>query len=147
MSFFLTTFEKPGARHPAGDVCGGLPGKILPIDLSKGDLLCQRDAYLCSADGVTVTLAFTKRFGAGFLGGEGFFLQRLSGDGMAFVHAGGYIVEQELAWGIDPRGYGLPGGLRSVGRLRHPHTGRGIKSMLFGGEGMFFAYMKGPGRV
>ncbi len=145
--FFLTTFENRVNDIRKVTFAGDFPGKILPMDLGQGDILCQRDAYLCSADGVEVTLAFTKRFGAGFLGGEGFFLQRLSGDGLAFVHAGGYIVEQELGRGesirvdtgclvaFDPS---VDYDIRMV---------KGVKSMLFGGEGMFYAHMTGPGRV
>ncbi len=145
--FFLTTFDNQGHDIRKVAFAGDFPGKIIPLDLVKGDILCQRDAYLCSADGIEVTVAFTKRFGAGFLGGEGFFLQRLSGNGLAFVHAGGYIVEHELGRGesirvdtgclvaFDPS---VDYDIRMI---------KGVKSMLFGGEGLFYAHMTGPGKV
>jgi uncharacterized protein (TIGR00266 family) len=146
-SFFLTTFENHAHDRRAVAFAGPYPGRIVPLDLSQGDILCQRDAYLCSADGIQVTLAFTKKFGAGLFGGEGFFLQRLSGDGLAFVHAGGFIVERTLGDGESLRvdtGC-LVGFEESVGY--EIKMVKGVKSMLFGGEGLFYAFMRGPGKL
>ena len=92
--FFITTFTNESASQSRIAFASDYPGKILAVDLSRGDVLCQRDAYLCSAKGVDVTVAFTRRLGAGFFGGEGFILQRLRGDGLAFISAGGHIVER-----------------------------------------------------
>ncbi|MDF1837002.1 MAG: TIGR00266 family protein [Planctomycetota bacterium] len=145
--FFLTTFDNRGHDVRKVAFAGDFPDKIIPLDLAKTDIMCQRDAYLCSADGIEVTLAFTKRFGAGFLGGEGFFLQRLSGNGMAFVHAGGLIVEQELGRGESIR---VDTGCLVAFEPSVDYDIRmikGVKSMLFGGEGLFYAHMTGPGKV
>jgi uncharacterized protein (AIM24 family) len=123
------------------------PGKILPVDLSRGTVLCQRNAYLCSTAEAQISVAFTKRLGAGFFGGEGFILQKLSGAGMAFIHAGGYILSRELAAGETLR--------VDTGCLVGFEEGvdydiqmlRGIKTMLFGGEGLFCAVLRGPGKI
>ncbi|MFW6089996.1 MAG: TIGR00266 family protein, partial [Gemmatimonadota bacterium] len=100
-SFFITTFLAGGAS--AANVAFGAPypGKVVPIDLSAhgGGFLCQKDAFLCAAKGIEIEVAFTKRIGTGLFGGEGFILQRLEGDGMAFVHAGGTVIERDLAAG------------------------------------------------
>ena len=146
-SFFMTTFENRG--HDRRDVAfsGDVPGKIVPLDLTNGDILCQRDAYLCSAQGIEVTLAFNKRFGAGLFGGEGFFLQRLSGDGMAFVNAGGHIIERELGAGESLRvDTGCIVGFEEQVTYDIRMV-KGIKSKFFGGEGLFYAYLAGPGKV
>ena len=102
-SFFITTFTNEGGGRSKVGFAADYPGKILPVDLGRGTIMCQRDAYLCSAKGVEVSVAFTKRLGAGFFGGEGFILQKLSGDGLAFIHAGGHIIERELEAGEELR--------------------------------------------
>jgi uncharacterized protein (TIGR00266 family) len=146
-TFFITAFTNEGHDRRQVAFAGPFPGRILPVDLSRGDLLCQRDAYLCSAMGIDVTLALHKKLGAGFFGGEGFFLQRLSGEGLAFVHAGGHIVEHELGAGESVK---VDTGCLvafeesvayDIQRIK------GVKSMLFGGEGLFYALMRGPGKV
>jgi len=146
-SFFITSFTN-GANDRREVTYGGpYPGCIVPMDLSRGDILCQRDAYLCSANGIEVTLGFTKRLGAGLLGGEGFILQRLSGDGWAFVHAGGFVIERELGPGESLR---VDTGCIAAFEETVDYDIRmvkGFKSMLFGGEGLFLAYLKGPGKV
>lgn len=147
-SFFITTFKSATAKSEVA-FAAPYPGKIIPMDLRAlgGTMLCQRDSYLCSAHGIEVSVAFTKRLGAGFFGGEGFILQKLTGDGLAFVHAGGTIHKVTLGHGQSLRvdtgclvafqpsvGYDI----QLVG---------GIKTALFGGEGLFFAKMTGPGDV
>ena len=98
-SIFLTHFTNRAAGKKRAAFAAPYPGQILPIDLSKmnGELFCQKDAFLCAALGTELDIAFTKRFGVGFFGGEGFILQRLRGDGMAFVHAGGTIIRKKLS--------------------------------------------------
>jgi uncharacterized protein (AIM24 family) len=125
------------------------PGKIIPLELDKlgGEYLCQKDAFLCSARGVDIEVAFTKKLGAGIFGGEGFILQKLVGDGMAFVHAGGTIIKKELSANETLRvdtgclvafAANVDYDIQFVG---------GFKNSLFGGEGLFFARLTGPGRV
>ncbi|MGC8763628.1 MAG: TIGR00266 family protein [Acidobacteriota bacterium] len=147
-SLFLTTFTFRGRGKGKVAFASPYPGKILPVDLRKtGPVLCQKDSYLCSAMGVDVSLAFTKRFGAGLFGGEGFILQKLEGDGLALVHAGGTVAAVDLAPGERLRvdtgclvafQPSVSYDIRFVGS---------VKSALFGGEGLFFAEMAGPGRV
>lgn len=148
-SFFITTFLYNGSGK--GHVAFGAPypGKIIPIELSRfgGQFLCQKDAFLCAAAGIDIEVAFTKKLGAGLFGGEGFILQRLSGDGLAFIHAGGTIIERRLGAGERLRvdtgclvafensvGYDI----QFIG---------GFKNALFGGEGLFLANLTGPGTV
>jgi len=146
-SFFITNFENADSQRREVGFAASYPGKIMPVDLSRGSILCQRDAYLCSAKGVEVTLAFTKRLGAGFFGGEGFILQKLSGDGLAFVHAGGHIVERELAPGERLRvDTGCVVGFEDTVDYDIKMI-KGVKSMLFGGEGLFYAVLRGPGKI
>lgn len=146
-SFFITTFTASGQ---AGQVAfaGPYPGKIMPMNLAEtGTLLCQRDSYLCSDTQVDVSIAFTRKFGAGFFGGEGFILQKLSGNGMAYIHSGGGILPYDLAAGQSLR---VDTGClvaMSEDIDYDIQMARGVKNMLFGGEGLFFAHLKGPGRV
>lgn len=97
-SFFITTFMNNAKEKRRAAFAAPYPGKILPIDLSSfgGQVLCQKDSFLCAARGVEIEVAFTKKLGAGLFGGEGFILQRLEGDGMAFIHAGGTLLEKDL---------------------------------------------------
>jgi uncharacterized protein (TIGR00266 family) len=146
-SFFITTFSNRGPARASVAFAAEYPGKILPVDLSRGTVLCQRDAFLCSARGVEVSVAFTRRLGAGFFGGEGFILQKLTGDGLAFIHAGGFILERVLAPGESLRvdtGC-LVGFEESVDY--DIQMVKGVKTMLFGGEGLFYALVRGPGKI
>ncbi|MFC4159990.1 TIGR00266 family protein [Chitinimonas lacunae] len=148
-SLFTTVFynRAEGKRRVAFGAA--YPGKIIPVDLSKlgGTLLCQKDSFLCSAKGVSLGIALQRKLGAGFFGGEGFILQKLEGDGMAFIHAGGAIIEKNLMPGETLRvdtgcvvafTAGVDFDIQYVGN---------IKSALFGGEGLFFASLRGPGKV
>ena len=148
-SFFVTNFMH--TLDGKGHVAFGAPypGKIIPLDLAKvgGEFICQRDAFLCAAQGTEVKMEFTKKLGAGFFGGEGFILQKIIGDGLAFIHAGGTIIEKDLKAGemlkVDTGCVvGFTTGVDyNIVRLK------GFKNMLFGGEGMFLATLKGPGKV
>lgn len=125
------------------------PGKIIPIDLTefRGKFICQKDAFLCAAKGVTVGIEFSKKLGRGLFGGEGFIMQKLEGDGMAFVHAGGTMARKQLAPGEILRvDTGCIVGFTQDVDYDIEFVG-GIKNTLFGGEGMFFATLKGPGVV
>lgn len=147
-SFFITTFLYNGDGK--GHVAFGAPypGKIIPLDLGRlgGRFLCQKDAFLCAAYGTRIGIAFTRRLGTGFFGGEGFILQRLTGDGLAFVHAGGTVVEKQLKGQtlkidtgcIAAFTTGLDYSIERAGNL---------KSMFFGGEGLFLATLSGTGTV
>lgn len=148
-SFFITTFLYNGKGK--GHVAFGAPypGKIIPLELDKlgKHFFCQKDAFLCAAQGVEIEVAFTKKIGSGLFGGEGFILQRLEGDGMAFVHAGGTIISKKLTAGeslhVDTGclvafSPGISYDIRFVG---------GFKNALFGGEGVFLARLTGPGTV
>lgn len=146
-SFFITTFTNTSSRPTRVGFAADYPGKILPVDLSRGTVLCQRDAYLCSAKGVEVSVAFTRRLGAGFFGGEGFILQKLTGDGLAFIHAGGHIIERELEAGENLRvDTGCMVGFEESVDYDIKMI-KGVKTMLFGGEGLFYALLRGPGKV
>jgi uncharacterized protein (TIGR00266 family) len=148
-SFFITTFVHagPGKGHVA--FAAPYPGRIVPIDLGRhgGQFLCQKDAFLCAAQGVDIEVAFSRRLGAGLFGGEGFILQRLRGDGLAVVHAGGTIVERTLGPGQTLRvdtgclvafAATIDYDVRFVG---------GFRNALFGGEGLFLTSLTGPGTV
>ncbi|MFP4345404.1 MAG: TIGR00266 family protein [Anaerolineales bacterium] len=147
-SLFMTHFTYQGEGKGHAAFAAPYPGQIVPIDLDSvgNDLLCQKDSFLCAALGTEVTIALNKRFGAGFFGGEGFILQRLRGDGMVFVHAGGTVVERRLNGGkimvdtgcIVAFEAGIDYNIERAGNL---------KSMLFGGEGIFLATLQGTGRV
>jgi len=148
-SFFITSFTYQGEGK--GHVAFGAPypGKIIPLDLGKlgGTFLCQKDAFLCAANGIEIDVAFTRKFGAGMFGGEGFILQKLTGDGLAFIHAGGTIIERDLAQGESLRvDTGCLVGLAPTVDYDIQMLG-GFKNMLFGGEGLFLARLTGPGKV
>ncbi|MBC8329319.1 MAG: TIGR00266 family protein [Planctomycetes bacterium] len=148
-SLFLTTYTASRAAVETVAFAAPYPGKIVAADLRElgGTLLCQKDSFLCAAKGVTVGIAFTKKLGAGFFGGEGFILQKLEGDGLAFLHAGGTITKRTLAPGerlkVDTGC--LVGFNPSVG-YDIEFVG-GLKNTFFGGEGLFLATMTGPGEV
>ncbi len=147
-SFFITTFENRGRRQRDVTFAAPYPGKIIPMDLgATGTWLCQKDAYLCSAYGIDISIAFSKKLGAGLFGGEGFILQKLSGDGLAFAHAGGTILERELAAGETLRvDTGCLVAFQEHVDYDIQFIG-GFKNVLFGGEGLFFATLRGPGKI
>lgn len=148
-SLFMTVFTntRPGKNHVF--FAAPYPGKIIPVDLSRvgGKLICQKDAFLCAAKGVSIGVEFQRKMGVGFFGGEGFIMQKLEGDGMAFVHAGGTIYERYLHPGevlrIDT---GCLVAFEQSVSYDIEFVG-GVKTALFGGEGLFFATLRGPGRV
>ena len=148
-SFFITNFTHQGQGK--GHIAFGAPypGKVIPIDLREfdGTFMCQKDSFLCAAQGVEIEIAFTKKLGAGLFGGEGFILQRLTGSGMAFIHAGGALIKRRLNPGerldVDTGcvvGFstGVEYDIRFIG---------GFTNALFGGEGVFLATLTGPGTI
>jgi len=149
-SLFMTVFQHNGASGKQR-VAFAAPyaGKILPMDLAQlgGKLICQKDSFLCAARGVTIGIAFQKRIGAGLFGGEGFIMQKLEGDGLCFVHAGGTVHALELAAGETLRvDTGCIVALQPHVDFDIQYVGS-IKTALFGGEGLFFATLRGPGKV
>ncbi|MGB0953945.1 MAG: TIGR00266 family protein [Planctomycetota bacterium] len=148
-SIFMTHFTNYDERQKSRVTFGApYPGKIVPIDLGQmgGEILCQKDAFLCAAYGTEVGIAFQKRLGAGFFGGEGFILERLRGDGLAFVHAGGTIVKKELKGETLRIDTGCIAAFTS-GLDYDIEASGGLKSMFFGGEGLFLATIRGHGTV
>ena len=148
-SLFMTVFKNVGSGKKKIAFGAPYPGKIIPIHLAElgGELLAQKDSFLCAAKGVSVGIAFTKRLGAGFFGGEGFILERLQGDGLLFIHAGGTIYRRELKPGETLRvDTGCLVAFQPSVDYDIQYVG-GIKSALFGGEGLFFATLRGPGLV
>lgn len=148
-SLFLTTFGATGQRKEQVAFAAPYPGKIIPLHLDTlgGEIICQKDAFLCAARGVKIDIAFQKKVWAGLFGGEGFILQRLTGDGLAFVHAGGTITRRELASGEVLRmDTGCLVAMQPTVEYDIQMTG-GIKNSLFGGEGLFLATLRGPGTV
>ena len=148
-SMFMTVFQNRGAGKKRVAFGAPYPGKIIPVRLAEigGDLLAQKDSFLCAAKGVSLGIAFTKRFGAGLFGGEGFILQRLQGDGLAFLHAGGTIHERTLAPGEQLRvDTGCIVAFQPSVEYDIQFVGK-VKTALFGGEGLFFARLRGPGRI
>ncbi len=151
-SFFITVFANTADAVREVAFAAPYPGHVVPVELAEhdGQLLCQKDAFLCAARGVDVDIAFTKRLGAGFFGGEGFILQRLTapgGSGQAFLHAGGSVLRKDLAPGQRLRvdtgclvafERSVSYDIRFVG---------GVRNALFAGEGLFFVEMTGPGAV
>ncbi len=148
-SLFTTVYTNQGSGKKRVAFGAPYPGKILPMDLRQlgGTLICQKDAFLCAAKGVSLGIALQRKLGAGFFGGEGFIMQKLEGDGMAFVHAGGTVVRRELQPGevlfidtgcVVAYTQGVDFDIQYVGK---------IKTALFGGEGIFLARVTGPGSV
>jgi uncharacterized protein (TIGR00266 family) len=148
-SLFMTAFTNTGAGKRRVSFAAPYTGKVIPLDLQQlgGTIIAQKDSFLCAAKGVSIGIAFQRRLGTGIFGGEGFIMEKLEGDGMAFVHAGGYVVEKTL----------------QPGELLRVDTGcvvayqgavdfdiemvKGIRNWVFGGEGLFFAVLRGPGKV
>lgn len=148
-SLFMTAFTNQGQGKHKVAFGAPYPGKILPMDLKGlgGHLVCQKDSFLCAARGVSIGIAFQKKLGVGLFGGEGFIMQKLEGDGLCFVHAGGNIQHFELKPGETLRvDTGCLVALQPSVNYDIQFVG-GIKSALFGGEGIFFATLQGPGRV
>jgi uncharacterized protein (TIGR00266 family) len=148
-SFFISTFYNVAPARQKVAFGAPFPGKIIALDLQQvgGTFICQKDSFLCAANGIDIDIAFTKRMGTGLFGGEGFILQRLSGDGLAFVHAGGCIIQRTLAPGetlkldtgcLVAMATSIDYDIQFVG---------GFKNALFGGEGLFLAKLTGPGLV
>jgi uncharacterized protein (TIGR00266 family) len=148
-SLFMTAFTNTGQGKKRATFASPYPGKIIPLDLFQlqGKVICQKDAFLCAAKGVSVGIEFQRKLGTGLFGGEGFIMQKLEGDGLAFVHAGGTIIEKQLHPGelikidtgcIVAFTSGVNYDIQFVG---------GIKNTIFGGEGLFFATLTGPGKV
>jgi uncharacterized protein (TIGR00266 family) len=148
-SLFMTVFLNSGQGKKRVSFAAPYPGRIIPIKLSEvgGELITQKDAFLAAAKGVSIGIAFQKKIGVGFFGGEGFIMQRLQGDGWAFVHAGGMLIERTLAPGELLRlDTGCLVALQPSVDYNIEYVG-GVKSAIFGGEGLFFVTLRGPGRV
>jgi uncharacterized protein (TIGR00266 family) len=148
-SLFMTVFQNQGPAKRRVAFGAPYPGKIIPVHLAEigGELLAQKDSFLCAAKGVSLGIAFTKKFGAGLFGGEGFILQRLQGDGWAFLHAGGTIMERTLAVGETLRvDTGCIVAFQPSVSYEIQFVGK-VKTAFFGGEGLFFAILRGPGKV
>jgi uncharacterized protein (TIGR00266 family) len=148
-SLFMTVFTNTGYGKKKVSFSSPYPGKIIPVDLSEfgGKFICQKDAFLCAAKGVTIGIEFSKKLGRGLFGGEGFIMQKLEGDGMSFVHAGGTMAKKVLQPGevlkVDT---GCIVGFTQDVNYDIEFVG-GIKNTIFGGEGLFFASLTGPGTV
>lgn len=148
-SLFMTIFTNMGVGKKRVAFASPYPGKIVLMDLTQynQELICQKDSFLCAAKGVSVGIAFNKKIGVGLFGGEGFIMQKLEGDGLAFVHAGGTIIKKELRPGetlkLDT------GCLVALTKTVNYdiQLAKGIKSAIFGGEGLFIATLTGPGTV
>jgi uncharacterized protein (TIGR00266 family) len=148
-SLFMTVYSNVSTQKRQVTFAGPYTGKIIPMNLQQlgGKIICQKDSFLCAAKGVNIGIEFQRKLGTGLFGGEGFIMQKLEGDGMAFVHSGGYVLEKTLAQGeifkID------------TGCLVAFTSGvdydiqfiKGVKNVIFGGEGLFYATLRGPGKV
>ena len=148
-SLFTTIFHNEANAKRRVAFAAPYPGKIIPVHLGEmgGTLICQKDSFLCAARGVSLGIAFQKRLGVGLFGGEGFIMQRLDGDGLAFVHAGGTLMARDLAPGERLRvDTGCIVALQQSVDFDIQYVGK-LKSALFSGEGLFFASLTGPGRV
>ncbi len=148
-SLFMTAFTNVGQGKKQVSFASPYPGKIIPLDLLElgGKVICQKDAFLCAAKGVSIGIDFQRRLGTGIFGGEGFIMEKLEGDGMAFVHAGGHVFEKQLTQGemikIDT---GCLVAFTQHIQYDIQFVG-GIRNTVFGGEGLFFATLRGPGKV
>ncbi|MFN9801597.1 MAG: TIGR00266 family protein [Bacteroidota bacterium] len=146
---FMTTFTHTAGGKARVAFASPYPGKIIPLDLQQlgGKVVCQKDAFLCAAKGVSVGIQFQRRLGTGLFGGEGFIMQKLEGDGLAFCHAGGHIIERELRPGESLRiDTGCVVAYTKDIDFDVQFVG-GIRNTIFGGEGVFFAVLRGPGKV
>ncbi|WP_456274970.1 TIGR00266 family protein [Bacillus sp. AK031] len=148
-SLFMTVFTNQGMGKKHVSFAAPYPGKIISVDLSElgGKVICQKDSFLCAAKGVSVGIDFQRKLGTGFFGGEGFIMQKLEGDGLAFLHAGGTIHRKELQPGETLRvDTGCLVAMTKDVEYNIEYVGK-IKSAFFGGEGLFFATVRGPGTV
>ncbi len=147
-SLFMTHFTNRGGGRRRVAFAAPFPGRIIPLDMARlgGRLVCQKDAFLCAALGTRVSIAFSRRLGTGFFGGEGFIMEQLEGDGMAFLHASGTIVEKELRGGKLRVDTGCLVALTDGIDYDIERAGN-LKSMFFGGEGLFLATLRGHGKV
>ena len=148
-SLFMTAFTNVGQGKRRVAFASPYPGKIIALDLIDygGKIVCQKDAFLCAARGVSIGIEFQRRLGTGLFGGEGFIMQKLEGDGHAFVHAGGHVFERTLQYGETLRiDTGCLVAYTKEVRYDIQFIG-GIRNTLFGGEGVFFATLQGPGKV
>jgi uncharacterized protein (TIGR00266 family) len=148
-SLFMTAFTNAGQGKKKVSFAAPYTGKIIAFDLQQlgGKIIAQKDAFLCAAKGVSIGIEFQKRLGTGIFGGEGFIMEKLEGDGLAFAHAGGYVIERELQPGeilkvdtgcVVAYTQGIDFDIEFI---------RGVKNWMFGGEGLFFAKLQGPGKV
>ena len=148
-SLFMTAFINQNNTKSKVSFAAPYPGKIIPIDLTHfgGKFICQKDSFLCAAKGVAIGIEFSKKLGRGLFGGEGFIMQKIEGDGMAFVHSGGTLAKKELAAGeILKVDTGCIVGFTKDVDYDIEFIG-GIKNSIFGGEGLFYATLRGPGTV
>lgn len=147
-SLFMTHFTNQGEGKQRVAFAAPFPGSIVPLNMAElgHEVTCQKDAFLCAALGTKVDIAFNRRLGSGFFGGEGFILERLQGDGMAFIHAGGTVIEKELNGETLRLDTGCLVGF-TAGIDYDIEMTKGLKSMFFGGEGMFIATLRGHGKV
>jgi uncharacterized protein (TIGR00266 family) len=148
-SLFMTVFHNRSAQKRRVAFGAPYPGKIIAVHLAElgGELIAQKDAFLAAAKGVSIGIAFQRKLGVGLFGGEGFIMERLQGDGLAFVHAGGTLMDRQLAAGELVRvDTGCIVALQPSVSYDIEYVGR-VKSALFGGEGLFFATLRGPGRI
>ncbi|HOA38836.1 MAG TPA: AIM24 family protein, partial [Flavihumibacter sp.] len=148
-SLFMTTFTNISQGKKRVSFASPYPGKIIPLDLFQlgGRIVCQKDAFLCCAKGVNLSIALQRKLGTGIFGGEGFIMQKLEGDGMAFVHAGGHVFARELQPGETLKlDTGCVVAYTQTVDFDIQYVG-GIRNTIFGGEGLFFATLRGPGTV
>jgi uncharacterized protein (TIGR00266 family) len=148
-SLFMTAFTNVGQGKKKVSFASPYPGKIIPLDLMEygGRVICQKDAFLCAAKGVSVGIALQRRLGTGLFGGEGFIMQKLEGDGYAFMHAGGHVFSRTLNPGeVIKVDTGCVVAYTQEVNFDIQFVG-GIKNTIFGGEGLFFATLRGPGKV
>jgi uncharacterized protein (TIGR00266 family) len=147
-SIFMTHFTNSGSGKRRVAFAAPYPGKIVPVDMGqvRGDLVCQKDSFLCAAKGTQISIAFQRRLGVGLFGGEGFILQRLSGDGLAFLHAGGTVIRRELHGEVLRVDTGCIVAFEEGIQYDIERAGN-LKSMFFGGEGLFLATLRGHGTV
>ncbi len=147
-SLFMTHFTNKSSRKREVSFAAPYPGKIVPLDMNEigGEILCQKDAFLCAAHGTEISIAFNKKLGSGFFGGEGFILQKLRGDGRAFLHAGGTVIKKELNNEVIRIDTGCIVAFTPQLEYNIERAGN-LRSMIFGGEGLFLATLRGTGTI
>lgn len=148
-SLFMTAFTNAGRGKSRVSFASPYPGKVIPLNINElgGKLVCQKDAFLCAAKGTSIGIEFQKRIGVGLFGGEGFIMQKLEGDGLAFIHVGGTVIERDLGVNETLRvDTGCLAGFTKDVDYNIEFV-KGIRNTIFGGEGLFFATLSGPGKV